>query len=230
MSASEGKIGYGSKFGIKNGGGTYVDVAEVYSIGPPGYNRERVDLTHLTSDDEYMEYGAGMKDGGEVTIELNYIPAESDVLEAAFAAESGDFQITAPNGVRLQFRGVVTAYDIQPLNLEKMTATATFKVSGKPLLLAGAAPTNVILPAISGTAQVGVELTALPGEWQNAGAFTYQWQEDDVGWGDISGATSQTYTPVAGNQGNELRVVVTSTNAVGSDSATSAATAATLAA
>jgi hypothetical protein len=85
------------------------------------------------------------------------------------------------------------------------------------------APFNTAVPTISGTAQVGQELTADVGTWEGAYpiAFTYQWQADGA---DISGATSSTYTLQAAEEGTVITVVVTATNAFGSASATSAAT------
>lgn len=87
------------------------------------------------------------------------------------------------------------------------------------------APANTALPTISGTARVGQVLTASPGTWSGnpAPTFTYQWQR---GTTNISGATSATYTLVAADAGQTVRVIVTATNSEGSDDATSAATAA----
>jgi predicted secreted protein len=104
------------------------------------------------------------------------------------------------------------------------TFSATIASSGEITFTASAAPTNTVLPAISGTVQEGETLTAFPGVWTGSPSFSYQWQEDDGGFTNITGATSATYVPVAGNVGNALRVVVTGTNSAGSASATSAAT------
>lgn len=92
-----------------------------------------------------------------------------------------------------------------------------------------AKPANTVLPTITGTAQVGVELTATPGTWTGSPAptFAYQWQ---AGGTDIAGAMNATYTPVAGDVGKTLAVVVTASNSQGDTSATSAATAAVIAA
>lgn len=95
---------------------------------------------------------------------------------------------------------------------------------------ANAAPTNTLLPSISGIAQQGEELTALNGTWTGwPTSYTYQWQQDDTGWENIPGATAKTFTPAVGHVGNQLRVIVTAINSAGSASATSAATAAVLA-
>jgi hypothetical protein len=91
-----------------------------------------------------------------------------------------------------------------------------------------AAPTNTSSPTISGTAKSGEKLTASTGAWSNSpSSFTYQWQRcasDGRSCGDISGASSQTYTVGSGDVGHTVRVVVTAANADGHTSATSAAT------
>jgi hypothetical protein len=91
-----------------------------------------------------------------------------------------------------------------------------------------AAPQNTSSPAISGTLKAGSTLTANDGSWSNTPtSFTYQWQRcasDGRTCGDIVSATSKTYTPVTGDVGHALRVVVTATNADGKASATSDAT------
>ncbi len=72
-------------------------------------------------------------------------------------------------------------------------------------------PVNSAVPTISGSAQVGALLTASTGSWTNSpSSYTYQWQQDDTT--DIVGATSSTYTPVAGDAGHTLDVIVTAHN------------------
>jgi hypothetical protein len=91
-----------------------------------------------------------------------------------------------------------------------------------------AAPANTAAPTISGTPKSGQKLTASNGTWSNnPTSFTYQWQRcasDARSCGDITGATSQSYTASSGDVGHALRVVVTASNADGKSSATSAAT------
>lgn len=80
------------------------------------------------------------------------------------------------------------------------------------------APTNTVLPAISGVVETGEVLTAFPGVWTGNPTLTYQWQADDAGndtFADISGATSATFTALVGNVGDALRVEVTGVNAEG---------------
>jgi hypothetical protein len=91
---------------------------------------------------------------------------------------------------------------------------------------AAAAPQNTSPPSISGTPKVGSTQTADNGTWSNTPtSFDYQWQRcasDGTACGDITAGTTKTYTPVSGDVGHTLRVVVTATNADGKASATSA--------
>lgn len=140
MTATAADIGYDSSFGVEGStAGTYVDIAEVVSITPPGVTREAVEATHLKSPDAYKEFIAGLKEAGEASITLNFVPAASDAVFTAFDADSGKYQITFPNGVMLRFDGFFTAYNPPELTSEgKMEATATIKATGKPTLHAAA--------------------------------------------------------------------------------------------
>lgn len=108
-----------------------------------------------------------------------------------------------------------------------LLAGGTFEsVEGTP---SGTAPANTAPPAITGTAQVGQVLTVSNGTWTGTPAptFTRQWKKGGV---NIAGATAATYTPVVGDVGATITCTVTGTNSVGNASATSAATAAVIAA
>lgn len=100
------------------------------------------------------------------------------------------------------------------------------------------APSNSVAPSTgaNGAPVVGQALTAYPGAWSSSPtAFAFEWQScaaDGTGCAAISGATSQIYTPVAGDVGRALRVRVTASNATGGagDPSSSAATSAVVAA
>ena len=108
----------------------------------------------------------------------------------------------------------------------------TFTVTGPGT---GAEPNNPATgaPAITGTARVGETLTATTTAIADTDGLTnvsysYQWLADDA---DISGATASTYTLVAANEGDVIKVRVTFTDDDGNDeSLTSEPTAAVAAA
>lgn len=84
------------------------------------------------------------------------------------------------------------------------------------------APVNTVLPAISGTPQVGQTLTASTGTWNGSPtSYDYQWLADGV---NIGGATSSTFVLTAAQTSKVITVTVTATNSCGSTAATSAGT------
>lgn len=91
------------------------------------------------------------------------------------------------------------------------------------------APRNTVLPAITGTAQVGQTLTRTTGTWVGTPAPTLatQWTANGI---DIGGATAATYVPIVGQIGQVIRVRVTGTNANGTSFVVSNPTSAVIAA
>ncbi|MGH2888189.1 MAG: hypothetical protein ACRDNJ_01030, partial [Solirubrobacteraceae bacterium] len=114
---------------------------------------------------------------------------------------------------------------VKATNLDGSASAASAATATIPV----AAPVNTVAPTASGTDQRGFLLNATPGTWNGIGnSLAYQWQRStDSGttWLDIDGATGTTYTVAIGDEGAELRVVVTASNVDGTASAPSAATA-----
>lgn len=72
------------------------------------------------------------------------------------------------------------------------TGYTTLTRSSAPATVVGYAQTSTPTPTITGTPKVGVELTAVPGTWDDGTTLAYQWLAD----GDaVGGATASTYTP-----------------------------------
>jgi hypothetical protein len=93
-----------------------------------------------------------------------------------------------------------------------------------------AAPSNTQPPVVSGTPEVGKNLTATNGTWSGTTplTFSYQWRRCDKTGGNcdnISGATDNTHTVQGADGGHTLRVAVTAKNSDGTDNATSIPTA-----
>jgi hypothetical protein len=91
--------------------------------------------------------------------------------------------------------------------------------------LAASIPTNISVPVIPATAQVGSLITTTNGTWNNnPTSYTYQWKSAGVN-ATGTGATAISYTPVIADIGNTLTSSVIATNSAGSSSAaTSTAT------
>ena len=110
-------------------------------------------------------------------------------------------------------------YEVHP-ELRTATKTVTAAESERNTAATGT-------PAISGTPQVGEELTASTSGISDAdgldnASFGYQWIRTGA---DIGGATGATYTPVAADEGKKLKVRVSFTDDAGNEERlTSAAT------
>lgn len=80
-------------------------------------------------------------------------------------------------------------------------------------------PVNTSPPTVTGTPQVGVQLTGANGTWTNSpNSYAYQWQRSAVSGGpfiDIGGATAINYTPVGGDATYYLRLQVIASNVNG---------------
>jgi len=110
-----------------------------------------------------------------------------------------------------------------------MSAYVTGTAAAPPPPPPPPAPSNTAVPTISGTAQQGNALTTSNGSWTNSPtSFTYQWQScnaSGASCSDISGATSSSYTLTTADVGQTVVSVVTASNAGGSDSQASGASA-----
>jgi hypothetical protein len=118
----------------------------------------------------------------------------------------------------------VTATNADGSASAESAATATVAPS------ATAGPKNTVRPIVSGTPQVGQTLTTDNGGWTgNPTSFAYQWQRCDVdnvvACLNVVGATAKSYPLHLGDLGYRLRVRVTATNAKGTATTASVATA-----
>lgn len=141
MPVTSAAIGMNSTFsigdGVDGGSVTYTPVGhEVTSITSPGITREAIDATHLMSPDDFREYIAGLLDTDPATIAFNYNPSAADPLYAAMLAGKGDFRITFPNGVKMDFSGIPQSWKPGDPSTTTMAGEFTVKPSGKPTLSA----------------------------------------------------------------------------------------------
>ena len=159
-------------------------------------------------------------DGGEVTA-ARRVDGRHDLWRITVEPDSDeDVAIALPGGRECAVSGAICT---RGENRRQLANTPTATVAGPPER--NTAATGA--PTISGTAQVGEELTASTSGISDADGlddarFGYQWMRADA---DIGGATGSTYTPVAADEGERLKVRVSFTDDAGNEeSLTSAAT------
>lgn len=142
MAASNGAIANGTVFSYSAAGSVYTTLGEVVSITPPTITVTDVDFSHLTSDDNFKEYKAGMRDGGTASLELNYYDTDIATLYAVLAAGTNyywriefndDNTGGAAQGSRWDFRGHMNAMTAGTAPTDdKMSSTIGIKVTAKP--------------------------------------------------------------------------------------------------
>lgn len=216
-------IGYGTflKFRTSTGPDVYTTIGEQTNVTPFGISVDSIDASHEASPSATREFIPGLIDSGEASFEIQYVPGGT--AEAALLAALRTTQVCRtvfPNGAHVDYSAFITEMSPEAPLDDKMVMSITMKITGVITMNAAAAPTNSVKPSISGTPQVGVELTAFEGVWANEPtSFTYAWKNGGVA---INGATAKTYTPVVGDVGDTITVTVTASNSAGSASATSA--------
>lgn len=125
------------------GAGVFVVIANVSDLSGPSRSREAIEVTAHDSPDQYREFVKGLKDGGEVTLTVNYDPTETthSALDADFEEKDlRTYQIIVLPGTAdehtWEFSGLITDLsDSFPID-DRMEREVTVKISGKPTLTA----------------------------------------------------------------------------------------------
>lgn len=115
-------------------------LAEVNSITGPGMTRDFIDVTSLDSTSGYREFIAGFRDGGTVTLNMNFTAATYALMKADFESDDAqEYEIVLPDDdvTSLEFVGLVTELPLTITVDDKVTADVTIKVSGQVTVNSG---------------------------------------------------------------------------------------------
>ena len=116
-------------------------VAEVNSITGPGMTRDFIDVTSLDSTGGYREFIAGFRDGGTVTLNMNFTADTYSLMKDDFEVDTVQaYSIELPDsgGTTISFNGLVTELPLTIPTDDKVTADVTIKVTGQVLVDSGA--------------------------------------------------------------------------------------------
>jgi predicted secreted protein len=125
---SEAISGVGAVF-QRNG----VAIAEVNSISGPNRSRDVIDVTSLDSTGGYREFIGSFRDGGEVSLEMNWTSTGYGLMLADFESNTlQTYQIVLPDdgNYTLEFSGLVSDLELNVPMDDKITANVTIKISG----------------------------------------------------------------------------------------------------
>lgn len=118
-------------------------VAGLTSITGPTIEAETIDVTTHDSTDGFREYVGGLRDGGEVAVEGQLQDAASSnalltLLSNGTITESATIVLPTTPTQTFTFDCIVTAFELDAPFDGSLTFSATFKVTGKPVLTATA--------------------------------------------------------------------------------------------
>lgn len=132
---------------FNNSHGTAINIAlavpilEVIKLGGPGMKADMKEATNMGSPNTYKEFIAGLREGGDVTLEGNYIPKENTNSQVTLRTdfEGGVLSFwalalpLAGSGV-FMFQGYCMGITPAiPLD-DRITFTASLRITGKPVL------------------------------------------------------------------------------------------------
>src|SRR5258708_7026176 len=135
MPVTQAGIGYGTL--LQRAG---VTVIEIIKIGGPGMKADMKESSNMLSPNTYKEFLAGLREGGDVTFEGNYIPKEATNSQTTLRTDfengtASSWTIVLPNAMGTwTFTAFVSALTpAYPLD-DRITVVGTLKITGKPVL------------------------------------------------------------------------------------------------
>ena len=113
-------------------------VAEVTSISGPNFTADSLDVTTHGSTNRYREFIQGLRDGGEISIEGNYLTASASLIVTQLNTTSTVTAVvtlpTTPSATAFTATVIATSFSTEAPVDGVIPFTATFKVTGQPTL------------------------------------------------------------------------------------------------
>lgn len=118
------------------GGAVYVDVADVTEIGVLDVSAETIETTVHGSAGGWRTFIGGLKDGGELSMSINYDPALHGTIFSAIGVDGVTHEITLADAgaAVITFTGIITGLSVGAPMDDKMTGDVSIKVSGAPVI------------------------------------------------------------------------------------------------
>jgi predicted secreted protein len=122
--------GIGSKF-RRWSGSAWVAIAEVKSISGPSMTRETIDVTNLDSTGGYREFIPSVRDGGTITLSMNFTYAGYVIMKQDFQSDDiVNYEILLSDGTSIEFSGYVQDLPLDVKFDDAVTSEVTIKISG----------------------------------------------------------------------------------------------------
>jgi len=115
-------------------------LAEVTSIAGPGMSRETIEVTSLDSEDGYREFIGGLREGGTISLSMNFTRANYDLMKDDFESDDlQNYKIVIPDTdeTTLEFEGFVMELPANFDTGDRITMDVQIQISGKVELFDG---------------------------------------------------------------------------------------------
>lgn len=119
-------------FGTTLSGATTGAIAQITSIGVPGMEVDDIDVTTMLSTNGWKEFVAGLKDAGEITLQLLYHKTLTNTIEGRLGEANETWTITFPDSATFACSGYVKSLGIESPMEDKISQSCTIKLSGEP--------------------------------------------------------------------------------------------------
>jgi len=121
-------------------GSAWAAIAEVNGITGPTKSRDTIDVTSLDSTGGYREFIPGFRDGGTVTLPMNFTRDTYDLMNTDYEADTiQNYQIllSDPENTGFDFEGFVTELGLAVPVDDKISADVTIKITGQIVTSSG---------------------------------------------------------------------------------------------
>jgi len=113
------------------------DIGYATNINGPNIKVDTIDASSHDSADTYREYIAGLRDGGEVSLDVRFIPGDTTgqkyFISDLHEGTERQVVITLPDSSTWTFNALATGFSPSDPHDAALGATLTMKVTGKPV-------------------------------------------------------------------------------------------------
>lgn len=118
------------------------DIGYITNIGGPSVKTDIIEVSNHDSADGYRDYVAGMHDGGELSLDVRYIPGDLTgqkyFLADLHSGTERQVVISLPDSSTWTFNAIATGFEPSMNYDADLVTSLTMKVTGKPVFAAAA--------------------------------------------------------------------------------------------
>ncbi len=107
-------------------------IAEIISIAVDGQDATVIDTSTMNSTNGWKTKVPGMKDAGQLTLEIHYDATEFAAIQSALGSAEETWTITFPDDATFIAAGFVQSFGAAFPHDDGMTQSVTIELSGEP--------------------------------------------------------------------------------------------------